>query len=220
MDGVSELRVAFHRSLDDIDAKVGRLFALVTEAVAASTECLLTDDRTAATALVEGDERIDALALDIEAEAERALSLQGPFGRDLRYLLSILRMVPELERSADLAEHIAARAAGGITPQLTPRVRGFVEQMGRASVQMWRDATEAFIDRDADAARRLVSADDEIDALHQSLTAELVAGSLPVSVALEMALVGRFLERLGDHAVHVTERVRFLAEGSERLERE
>jgi len=207
----SELRIAFHRNLEEIDSKVGRLFALVSEALAASTECLLSDDRVKAEALVQGDDDIDMLANEIEALAERQLSLQTPMGRDLRYLLSILRMVPELERSADLAEHIAARAANGLTPQLTPRLRGLVEQMGRVAVRMWRDATEAFADRDAGAAERLTAADDELDTLHDYLTAELVSGSVGVSVALEMALVGRFYERLGDHAVHVTERVRFLA---------
>ena len=207
----SELRVAFHRNLDEIDAKVGRLFALVSEALAASTECLLTDDRRKAEALVRGDDDIDRLAKEIEGLAERQLSLQTPMGGDLRYLLSIVRMVPELERSADLAEHIAARAANGLTPQLTPRLRGLIEQMGRVAVLMWRDATEAFADRDATAADRLTTADDELDTLHDYLTAELVSGSVGVSVALEMALVGRFYERLGDHAVHVTQRVRFLA---------
>jgi phosphate transport system protein len=120
-------------------------------------------------------------------------------------------MVPELERSADLAEHIAARAASGLTPMLTPRLRGLVEQMGRVAVRMWREVTEAFADRDPGAAARLTAADDELDTLHEYLTAELVSGSVGVSVALEMALVGRFYERLGDHAVHVAERIRFLA---------
>jgi phosphate transport system protein len=173
----------------------------------------LSDDRKTAEALVAGDKNIDILAAESEVEAERALSLQTPMGRDLRYLLTIVRVVPELERSADLAEHIAARAAAGLTPQLTPRLRGLVEQMGRVVVRMWRDAASAFIDRDANAADRLVDADDEVDTLHDYLTAELVSGSVGVSVALEMALVGRFYERLGDHAVHIAERVRFLADG-------
>ncbi len=209
----SELRLAFHRNLDDIDGRVGRLFALVTEALAASTECLLSDDRVTAAALVESDRNIDVLCAEIEVEAERALSLQAPLGRDLRYLLSILRIVPELERSADLAEHIAARAASGITPELTPRLRGLVEQMSRVAVRMWRDLTEAFADRDASAAARLESDDDEVDTLHAYLTAELVSGKVGLSVALEMALVGRFYERLGDHAVNVAQRVRFIADG-------
>jgi phosphate transport system protein len=208
---MGELRVAFHRNLDEIDHSVGRLFVLVSEALAASTECLLTDNRTTAEALVEGDDAIDRLAEEVELLAERQLSLQNPMGRDLRYLLSIVRMVPELERSADLAEHIAARAASGLTPMLTPRLRGLVEQMGRVAVRMWREVTEAFADRDPGAAARLTAADDELDTLHEYLTAELVSGSVGVSVALEMALVGRFYERLGDHAVHVAERIRFLA---------
>ena len=207
----SELRIAFHRNLEEIDGKVAHLFVLVSEAVAAATECLLSGDRATAAVLVEGDARIDELTAEVEALAERQLTLQTPMGGDLRYLLSILRIVPELERSADLAEHIAARAAGGLTGMLTPRLRGLVEQMGRVAVKMWRDATEAFGDRDAQAAARLFEDDDELDTLHNLLTAELVSGAVGVSVALEMALVGRFYERLGDHAEHVTRRVRFLA---------
>jgi len=207
----SELRIAFHRNLEEIDAKVAHLFVLVSEAVAAATECLLTGDRAMAEVLVEGDAHFDELADEVEALAERQLTLQTPMGADLRYLLSIVRMVPELERSADLAEHIAARAAGGLTGMLTPRLRGLIEQMGRVAVKMWRDATEAFGDRDPDAAARLFEADEELDTLHNYLTAELVSGAVGVSVALEMALVGRFYERLGDHAEHVTRRVRFLA---------
>ncbi|HVM66343.1 MAG TPA: PhoU domain-containing protein [Acidimicrobiales bacterium] len=206
-----ELRVAFHRNLEEIDAKTAFLFIRVSEAVAAATDCLLTGDADTAEVLVRGDAEFDALADEVEALAERQLTLQAPMGGDLRYLLSILRMVPELERSADLAEHIAARAASGLTTLLTPRLRGLVEQMGRVAVTMWRDATEAFVDRDAGAADRLTEADDELDTLHNYLTAELVSGGVGVSVALEMALVGRFYERLGDHAVHVSQRVRFLA---------
>jgi phosphate transport system protein len=193
----SELRVTFHRNLEEIDAKTAHLFVRVSEAVAA--------------VLVRGDAQFDELAAEVEALAERQLTLQTPMGADLRYLLSIVRMVPELERSADLAEHIAARAASGLTGLLTPRLRGVVEQMGRVALSMWRDATEAFMDRDVLASARLVEADDELDTLHSYLTAELVSGAVGVSVALEMALVGRFYERLGDHAVHVTRRVRFLA---------
>jgi len=208
---VAELRLAFHRNLEEIDAKTAHLFIRVSEAVAAATECLLSGDVATAEVLVRGDAQMDQLADEVEALAERQLSLQTPMGADLRYLLSIVRMVPELERSADLAEHIAARAASGLTALLTPRLRGLIEQMGRVAVAMWRDATEAFVDRDPEAAGRLIEADDELDTLHNYLTAELVSGTVGVSVALEMTLVGRFYERLGDHADHVTRRVRYLA---------
>jgi phosphate transport system protein len=78
---------------------------------------------------------------------------------------------------------------------------------------MWRMAADAYADRDAEVAVRLNERDDEVDELHVSLTAELVSGQLTMPVALEMALVGRFYERLGDHAVNIGERIRYIAEG-------
>jgi phosphate transport system protein len=132
---------------------------------------------------------------------------------DLRFLLSVLRIVPELERSHDLAEHIARRATRGLAAELTPRIRGLIEQMGRIGVEMWRAVADAYIERDADAADKLNAQDDELDELHVSLTAELVSGVLSVPVVVEMALVARFYERLGDHAVNIASRVKFLARG-------
>ena len=85
--------------------------------------------------------------------------------------------------------------------------------MGRIASQMWRGAADGYVDRDADVARRLNERDDELDELHSSLTAELVTGQLSVPIALEMALVARFYERLGDHAVNIGERIRYIAEG-------
>jgi len=78
---------------------------------------------------------------------------------------------------------------------------------------MWRQAADGYVDRDADIAVRLNDRDDELDELHSSLTAELVTGQLTVPIALEMALVARFYERLGDHAVNIGERIRYIAEG-------
>jgi phosphate transport system protein len=209
-----EIRVAFHRELDDIDEKVVRLFALVGEGLQGATEAFLASDREAAKALVDRDkEVVDSLYEDIEQLVQRQFFLQSPMAQDLRFLLSVLRIVPELERSADLAEHIAQRAARGVSNELTPRIRGLVEQMGRAGAAMWRDAADAYVERNGDIADQLKEDDDELDELHVSITAELVSGKLTVPVALEMALVARFYERLGDHAVNIGERIRYIAEG-------
>jgi phosphate transport system protein len=208
-----ETRVEFRRELDEIDQKVIQLFALVSEGVAAATDAFLSGDRDAAKSLVDSDKAIDSLYCDIEELVQRQFALQSPMARDMRFLLSVLRIVPELERSGDLAEHIAARAARGISGALTPRIRGLIEQMGRVGTEMWRMAADAYADRNADVAVRLNERDDEVDELHVSLTAELVSGQLTMPVALEMALVGRFYERLGDHAVNIAERIRYIAEG-------
>ena len=203
-----EIRVAFHRELDDIDDKVGQLFALVGEGLQAATEAFLTSDREAARKLVDRDKQVvDSLYNDIEALVQRQFFLQSPMAQDLRFLITVLRIVPELERSADLSEHIAQRAARGLSGELTPRIRGLVEQMGMAGAAMWRDAADAYAERDPGIAVKLKEDDDELDELHVSITAELVSGKLSVPVALEMALVARFYERLGDHAVNVTKRV-------------
>jgi phosphate transport system protein len=208
-----ELRTAFHRELEEIDRQVVQLFALVSEGLAGATDALLSGDREAAKALVERDAMIDAVYVDVEDLVQRQIALQSPMADDLRFLLSVLRIVPELERSGDLTEHIAQRAARGLTAELTPRLRGLVEEMGRVGVDLWRLSSEAYTSRDGTAEPRIRERDDELDDLHVSLTAELASGSLSLPVAIEMALVGRFYERLGDHAVNIAARVRYLATG-------
>lgn len=208
-----ELRLAFHDDMKRIDTQVVELFALVSEGLAGATDALLAGDSAAARALVARDKMIDSVYHDVEELVQRTLALQQPMAQDLRFLLSVLRIVPELERSGDLAEHIAQRAARGLSSELTPRIRGLIGQMGSVGVEMWRAAADAYSTRDGEAADHLRERDDEIDDLHVSLTAELASGALPIPVVIEMALIGRFYERLGDHAVNICERVRYLATG-------
>jgi len=119
--------------------------------------------------------------------------------------------VPELERSGDLAEHVAQRAMAGLATRLTPNVRGILQDMGTTCVEMWQAAADAWAERDPDAAERIDATDDRIDDLHDQLIAELGQGELVLADALQTTLVGRFYERLGDHAVHIAERIGYLA---------
>ena len=203
----TELRVGYHRQLDALDQKVTRLFALVSEAVAAANEALLGADTDALAKVRAGEATIDGLMVELEGDIERLLLLQAPVAGELRYALALIRIVPELERSGDLAEHIAKRARTGLAAQLTPTARGMLERMGTTAVEIWRGAADAFVDRDAEAAARLEAADDELDDLHTALTAELLSGSVTAPIAADATLVARFYERLGDHAVHITARV-------------
>src|SRR5437879_3304749 len=208
-----ETRVGFHRDLEEIDQEGVQLFALMAESVDKYTEAPLANHRYAPQSVVDDDAVVDELSCDAERREQRRVGMQSPRAGDMRFLLSVLRIVPELERSGDLAEHIAARATRGVSDSLTPRIRGLIEQMGRVGTQMWRRAADGYVDRDADVAAQLNERDDELDELHSSLTAELVTGQLTVPIALEMALVARFYERLGDHAVNIGERIRYIAEG-------
>lgn len=201
------LRVGYHRELDAIDQKVVRLFALVSEAVAAANEALLGDDTDALAVVRAGERTIDALMLELETDIERLMLLQAPVAGELRYALALIRIVPELERSGDLAEHIAKRAGTGLAAQLTPTARGMLERMGTVTAQIWRSAADAFADRDPTAGDALEAADDELDDLHTALTTELLSGHATPALAADATLVARFYERLGDHAVHIAVRV-------------
>jgi len=162
-------------------------------------------------ALAEREQAIDALYLEIESMANREILLQAPVASDLRFLLSVVRIVPELERSHDLVMQIAARANHILSEDLSPRCRGLVEQMGNLASSMWREAVDSWYQRDRAAAAKLDERDDEMDELYASLTAELAAGRMSLPVTMEMTLVARFYERLGDHAVNIARRVVYLA---------
>ncbi len=206
-----ELRTQFHQRLDHIDASMTRLFAMVTEGIGRATDALLGSDSSAILVMAHQDEVIGALWAEVEETAQTLLALQSPAAGDLRFLLSVLRIAPELERSADLASHVAARGAAAVGGKLSPRARGLVDRMGGHAVGMWWKLSDAYRDRDPHMAEVLEAADDEMDDLHRLLTAEVTDGTLPAPVVAEMALVARFYERLGDHAVNIARRLTYLA---------
>jgi len=208
---VSEHRQEFQQELDDIEAKIIELFAMVGEDLTKATEALLSGDNTVVKVLDERELAINALYLEIEGAVNREIALQAPVAEDLRFLLSVLRVVPELERSHDLVEHIARRADHILSDDLTPRSRGLVERMGGLASGMWRQAADSWYKRDQSVAATLKQHDEEMDELHASLTAELASGRMTLPVTMEMTLVARFYERLGDHAVNISRRVIYLA---------
>ncbi|HXX91865.1 MAG TPA: PhoU domain-containing protein [Acidimicrobiales bacterium] len=197
--------------LERIDREIIQLFALVGEGVAGATHSLLAGDREAARVLAESDEMIDTLYRRVEELAQRQLAQRATGPDELRYLVAVLRMLPELERSGDLAEHVARRAGRGLGVELSPRARGLIEQMGEVACDMWRATADAYADRLPDVADHVESLDDELDELHVMLTAEIASGSMSLPVAIEAALVARFYERFGDHAVNLARRISVLA---------
>ncbi len=204
-------REEFDRELEAIEAKVIELFGMVAEDLPVATQALLTGSSEAAQVLAEREQAIDALYLEVEDLANRGILLQSPAAGDLRFLLSVLRIVPELERSHDLVVQIAGQASHLLSADLSPRSRGLVERMGELSASMWRQAADSWYQRDQSIAGVLDERDDEMDELHVSLTAELASGRMTIPVTMEMTLVARYYERLGDHAVNIARRVAYLA---------
>ncbi len=206
-----EHRQEFQRELQAIEVKVIELFAMVAEDLPGATDALLTGNTEVIRALTEREKVIDALYPEIEELVNRELVLQAPVASDLRFLLSVLRIVPELERSHDLVIDIAHRANHILGQDLSPRSRGLVEGMGNLVSGMWRQAADSWYQRDRTAAAVLRERDDEMDELHASLVAELASGRMALPVTMEMTLVARFYERLAAHAVNIARRVIYLA---------
>jgi len=204
-------RQKFHDELDAIEAKVIELFGMVADDLPRATDALLSGNSEEVRALAERDRAIDDLYPRIEELADRELVLQQPLASDLRFLISVLRVVPELERSHDLVVGIARRASYIVSEDLSPRVRGLIEQMGNLASDMWREAVDCWRQRDRSAAVALDQRDDEMDEMYASLMAELASGRMTLPVTMEMTLVARFYERLGDHAVNIARRVVYLA---------
>lgn len=192
---------------EQIRPQIVQIFALVGEAMAGATHALLSGDRELAKRVVDKDTAIDNLVNSIVMTAEMQLLENDALNiADRRRLLTLLRILPEVERSGDLAEHIARRAARGLGNEMSPRSRGLVERMGEVASKIWREATDVIIDGKLEQAGAIEEIDDELDDLHVSLTAELTSGSMTLPVAVELALLARFYERFGDHCVNLARR--------------
>jgi phosphate transport system protein len=195
-------------AVGSIEARVRSLFAMVGDAVPIAMDAFLSGDREAAQSVISADPRIDELQKSIERDAEARLCDRSDLTvGDIKDLVAVIRIVPELERSGDLVEHIAMRTRCALIEQVSPKARGRIAQMGEIATAMWRLAGSAFPVADPTTVAKLRVHDDELDNLHVLLTAELSSGALPTAVAIEVGLVARFLERLGDHAVNVARRL-------------
>ncbi len=191
---------------DGINHGVRELFALVSEALAGATDTLLAGDRDAAQRVVDRDEEIDGLTAELEQAVWSRIDGHGAEGADLRRLVGVLHILPELERSADLAEHIAQRGVSGLGSEMSPSSRGLVQRMAEVALEMWRAVADAYDDWEVRSVP-LDEADEELDILHDRLTSEVAAGSMAPSASAQVTLLARCYERLGDHAVNLARRI-------------
>jgi len=208
---MSEHRQDFEHDLEAIEARIIELFAMVAEDLPEATKALLTGSNEIMQRLLERDQVISTLYPETEQLANRVILLQAPVADDLRFLLSVLRVLTEFELSHDLVIQIASRGNHFLGDDLSPRARGIVERMGSLASDMWRQAADCWYQRDRAAAAAVEERDDEMDELYSSLIGELASGRMALPVTMEMTLVARFYERLGDHAVNIARRVVYLA---------
>jgi phosphate transport system protein len=214
---MDELRRSFHHELAAVRDELVRLAASVTEAIPRATAVLLDGDLEGADYLIRGDDEIDARALDVEEACLRLLSLQQPVAGDLRTIVALLKMVAEVERSADLLANICKAARRIYGHPLDPKLRGMIDAMGGQAQQLYDAAIQSFVDRDAARAAAIDDMDSFLDDLQrqfiQAIFESHAAGRIDLQVAVQLAVVARFYERIGDHAVNIGERVRYVITG-------
>jgi len=214
---VEEIRRSYHEQLDDLRRDVVQLGRLATDAIVAGTDALLEADLSAADAVISGDDALDELTHSIEERAYGILARQQPMASDLRTIVTVLRTIHEIERTGDLMVNVARTTRRLYPTGLHPLVGRLVERMGRQAATQLRIAVEAFSAEDAARAMALPDMDDVMDELQRELFRTIFAmgdsNEDGLQRAVQTALVGRYYERIADHAVNVGLRVTYMVTG-------
>jgi phosphate transport system protein len=212
------MREAFHDQLDSVFVDLAGICRLVESQVALASTALLEGDAQVAERVISSDAEIDEARERVEDTCFTLLSLQQPVAGDLRVVVSALRMVTELERMGDLSVHVAKIARLRVPEVAVPdQVRPTMTQMGEVARDMVARVSQIITDRDVEAAIALGRDDEVMDRLRRQSFRELLANdwSHGVEAAVDLALLGRYYERIADHAVSVANRIVFVVTGQQ-----
>ena len=209
----------FHDQLGTLKQRLLDMSERAEELIELAVDALLSRDSDKAEAVLDGDGEIDAIELEVEQLAISLLALQQPMARDLRFIISAIKVSNDLERVGDHAVNIAQSAMRLIDNRSTITVDPQIEDMARRSRQMLSDSLDAFIRADGALGRAVCAADDQVDALHNSvfrvLLTHMMADPRTITPSLELLLVSRNLERVADLATNIGEDAVYLAEGKQ-----
>jgi phosphate transport system protein len=214
---VQEQRRDFHEQLDAIETMLVRMAAMVIEGIQRVTEAVLSGDVEAAQAIIDADDDLDLLSIDVEEAIYRSMALQQPVASDLRLLVSAIKLNAELERSGDLVTNIAKGSLRLLGAALDPQVRGLLDRMREQAALLFEKASASYVERDGATASALHGLDDQLDELHRDFIEAVFwshsTGRIDIQQSVQLCLLGRFYERLGDHAVNCGERITYLVTG-------
>jgi len=214
------VREAYHRDLHTLKSDVTGMGDLVSKAIGDAVLSLKNRDVELAQKVIDMDDEVDAVHYKIEDECMRLLALQQPMARDLRLIISVLKMSIDLERMGDLALEIAVITK--ITASVPP-VKPLIDipRMSEICQQMLTDTMKAFENKDVELARQTARMDDEVDNLFDQVRRELISYMIEdpkkITGAQHLTFVARYLERIGDHITNLCENVVFMVTG-ERVE--
>jgi phosphate transport system protein len=209
----------FHDQLAHLKQRLLDMSDIATSLLDLSVDALLSRDGAMAEAVVAGDREVDALELEVEDQAIALLALQQPMARDLRFIIASIKVSNDLERVGDHAVNIAqsAQRLAQSSTVITPDPE--IGDMARRARKMLRDSLTAFVRADGALGRDVCRADDEVDAMHNSvfriLVTHMMEDARTITPSLELLLVSRNLERVADLATNIGEDAVFLAEGKQ-----
>jgi phosphate transport system protein len=207
----------FHEQLDQLKQRLLDMSERAESLVDLSVDALLHRDAGKADAVIQADSELDSLEVEVEGLAVSLLALQQPMARDLRFIISAIKISSDLERVGDHAVNIAqsTQRLVEMKSNITPDPE--IEDMARRARLMLGDSLDAFVRADGVLGREVCRRDDQVDALHDSLfrilLTHMVEDPTTISAALELFLVSRNLERVADLATNIAEDAVYLAEG-------
>jgi phosphate transport system protein len=207
----------FHDQLTALNRRLLTMSEKAESLVELSVDALLSQDAGKAEAVIGADRELDSMELEIEAAALELLALQQPMARDLRFIVTTIKVTSDLERVGDHAVNIAQAALRLISQRTNITPDPEIEEMARRARAMLSDAIDAFLRADGALGRDVCKRDDQVDALHESvfriLLTHMMADAKTINPSLEYLLVSRNLERVADLATNISEDAVFLAEG-------
>ena len=209
------MRERFDAQLERMNTELIGMGARCEDAIAMAVRALLENDDTLPTQVLEIDAEIDRKERDIEALCLKLLLQQQPVARDLRAISSALKMVSDMERIGDQAADIAEISRYIDGEKMTGRVH--IEDMAQATIHMVTGSIDSFVHKDLELARAVAAEDDVVDRLFDQVKTELIGliGEKPSAggFCLDLLMVAKYLERIGDHAVNIAEWVEFSLTG-------
>lgn len=210
------MRTLFTAEMSELEADLVAMSRHVESAIARASEALLTQNVELAQAVIADDVKLDEMESTVDERCVLLIAQQQPVGMDLRTIISSLRISAALERMGDLAQHIAEAARRAYPDSAIPdHHRQIIEDMCTAAKKAAAEVVELLETRDMNVAAGIVSDDDTLDDLHSQAYRVLIDESYSGSTqeTLDIALLARFFERFGDHAVGVSRRIVYLVTG-------
>lgn len=204
-------------SMEKLSLDILRLGAEVCETVSRGTEILLNGKLAEGRELVAADQEINELSTQIELDSYSIMVFQTPTEAEMRTLIAAQKLVGELERSADLVSNICRAGRRMHGEPIPPRVRDVVSSMSTEAVRLLKLSLDSFADTDRGKAEALGEMDDVLDQLNRDMVRAVFdaneTGELALAASVQLALVARYYERIGDHAVNIGERVAYIVTG-------